>query len=69
VEPALPVPDELPLIELPVAEPEVDEPVFEVEEPLLDAVFNRGCPVVLSRQCVAADTLPVVDGEEEDDED
>ena len=63
-EPLLPEPDEpvlVPLpIGLPVAEPEVDGPLFE-------AVFNRGCPVALSRQCVAADTLPLADGEEEED--
>ena len=67
--PAVPVPPEpdelvpLPLpIALPVAEPLVDEPLFE-------ALFKRGWPVELSRQCVAADTLLVADGEEEEDED
>jgi nicotinate-nucleotide--dimethylbenzimidazole phosphoribosyltransferase len=72
------VPDEVPASdpELPVpvepepVEPELLEPmplvVPDAEEPVLEAVFKRACPVVLSLQCVAADTLELpleVDGE------
>jgi hypothetical protein len=37
----------------------------EVVDPVLAAVFRRACPVVLSLQCVAADTLalPLAEGE------
>jgi hypothetical protein len=61
MEPELPVPVE-PLPE--ELEPATFEP--EVVEPaLFEAVFNRAWPVVLSLQCVAADTfeLPLADGE------
>jgi len=41
----------------------------EVVEPLLAAVFSRACPVVLSLQCVAADTLAVLLAEGDVDSD
>ena len=77
LEPALP--DEVPpAIEPPLVEPEPVEPeplepkplapVPEVDEPVFEAVLKRGSPVVLSLQCVAADTFaPLADGEVEDE--
>jgi hypothetical protein len=70
----LPEVDPVPLVVPEPAEPELMVPdiepvplvVPEVEPPVFEAVFNRACPVVLSLQCVAADTLVLpleLDGE------
>jgi hypothetical protein len=63
---------EPPLVELEPVEPEPLEPKplapVPEAEPVFEAVLKRGCPVVLSLQCVAADTLaPLADGEVEDE--
>lgn len=59
--PELPLPRELllpelplPMALLPLAEPLVDGEEVEVEPDA--AVFSFGCPVALSRQCVAGET-------------